>query len=419
MNFNNEIGTDKADRYIYTVAELTREIKVLLETTIPTVWIQGEISNFTHHSSGHMYFSLKDENAQLSCVMWRTRNASLPFIPQDGMMVLARGRITVYEKRGTYQLDVQLLQPAGVGALQIAFEQLKKQLREQGLFDPENKKPLPPFPERIGIVTSPTGAAIRDLVTVLNRRFPAAEIILRPARVQGDGAAQEIAQAIEEFNEYGKVDVLIVGRGGGSFEDLWAFNEEVVARAIFASDIPVVSAVGHEVDFTIADFVADFRAPTPSAAAEIVVKDRIQNIMSIYVRRLGDRIKTAKDKLHNVTSSYGFRRPQDLLVQFRQQIDELNRSLELAISHKIDFARGVHEQMWRRLRALSPQSILDRGFSICWKPEKQEIVRSTEQLAEGEVVAVHFSQGGIQSTVKQIYPVEQLSDIASNSAEKS
>ncbi|MFQ5772424.1 MAG: exodeoxyribonuclease VII large subunit, partial [bacterium] len=258
----------------YSVSELTRQIKFLLESSFPEIWVQGEISNFTHHSSGHMYFSLKDENAQISCVMWRSRNQHLFFTPQDGMKVILDARITVYEKRGAYQLDVLQMQPAGVGELQLAFEQLKNRLREEGLFSEEFKKPIPLYPERIGIVTSPTGAAVQDLISVLQRRFPGIEIIINAARVQGEGAATEIARAIDDFNDYGKVDVLIVGRGGGSLEDLWAFNEEVVARAVFRSKIPIISAVGHEVDFTICDFVADLRAPTPSAAAELAVRHR-------------------------------------------------------------------------------------------------------------------------------------------------
>lgn len=259
-------GEDEQSQTL-SVTDATRMIKTLLETTLPMMWIEGEISNFTHHSSGHMYFSLKDPTSQISCVMWKGRNRSMHFRPQDGMKVLVNGRVTVYERRGNYQLDVWQMLPGGVGALQQAFEQLKIRLSEEGLFDEKYKRPLPKYPRRIGIVTSPTGAAIRDLHSVLSRRWPSAELILRPALVQGTGAAEDIARAIEEFNEYGEVDVLIVGRGGGSLEDLWAFNEEVVARAIFHSKLPIISAVGHEIDFTIADFVADLRAATPSAAA--------------------------------------------------------------------------------------------------------------------------------------------------------
>jgi len=417
MYHEEESVNSSADQHIYTVTELTREIKYLLETSIPVISIKGEISNFIHHGSGHMYFSLKDEGAQISCVMWRNRNAHLPFMPEDGMMVLASGQVTVYEKRGSYQLDIQFLQPAGIGALQIAFEQLKQRLREEGLFDAKYKQTLPPYPERIGIVTSPTGAAIQDLVTVLNRRFPSADIILRPVRVQGEGASVEIADAINEFNEYGEVDVLIVGRGGGSLEDLWAFNEEKVARAIFASKIPVVSAVGHESDFSIADFVADMRAPTPSAAAEIVVKDRrelltnIQGFIGFSYKNLVKQIVLARERLKNIESGYGFRRPQDLILQYRQRLDELRRKQEIAIDHKITLARRIHGQLVRRLWSLGPESILRRGFSICWKIADGKIVKSAEQVSEDETIAVHFAIGGIQSIVRKINPGEQLGEI--------
>jgi len=259
---------------IYTVSELTREIKQVLETGFPCLWVEGEISNFKRHSSGHLYFTLKDENSQIRCAMWRYRANDLIFRPEDGMKVLVQGNLQVYEPGGYYQIIVQQVQPAGVGELQLAFEQLKKKLYAEGLFDEAHKKPIPIFPERIGVITSPTGAAIRDIISVITRRFPIAQIILAPVRVQGPGAKEEIVQAIQDFNEFGEVDVLIVGRGGGSLEDLWAFNEEVVARAIFTSKIPIISAVGHEIDFSISDFVADRRAPTPSAAAEMAVPDR-------------------------------------------------------------------------------------------------------------------------------------------------
>lgn len=415
-----KIKTEK-DQLIYTVTELTREIKYLLETTIPVISIKGEISNFTHHSSGHMYFSLKDEGAQISCVMWRNRNIALPFKPEDGIMVIASGRVTVYEKRGTYQLDIHFLQPAGIGALQIAFEQLKQRLKEEGLFDQQHKKELPLYPFRIGIVTSPTGAAIQDLVTVLNRRFPSAEIILRPVHVQGEGAAEDISTAVAEFNEYGQVDILIVGRGGGSLEDLWAFNEEIVARAIFNSNIPVISAVGHEVDFSIADFVADVRAPTPSAAAEIAVKDKQDLIINIQknaqtcFKKLTDKIEIAREKLKTVILGYGFRRPGDLILQYKQRLDELQKNQERAILHKLTLSRGTYEQLMHRLTVLGPKSILRRGYSICWKPDDGKIIRNAKQLSKGETVAVHFYEGGMKSVIEQVLPDEKLSQVGSKS----
>ena len=269
------------EKNVITITELTRQIKFSLESSFPRVWVEGEISNFKQHTSGHLYFTLKDEGAQLSALMWRSRVANLTFQPEDGMKVIARGSITVYPPRGNYQLDVDQIQPLGLGELQLAFERLKQKLDAEGLFDAEHKKPIPEFPECIGLVTSETGAALQDIRSVLSRRHPSVEVVLAPVRVQGAGAAEEIADAIKYLNQYGGIDVLIVGRGGGSLEDLWAFNEEVVARAIYASKIPIISAVGHEIDFSIADFVADLRAPTPSAAAELVVRDRTELLEDI------------------------------------------------------------------------------------------------------------------------------------------
>ncbi len=271
------------EKQVLSVSDITRQIKNSLELRFPRVWIQGEISNFKRHTSGHLYFTLKDEGAQISATMWRSRAGTLLFGPEDGMKVIARGGITVYPPRGSYQIDVDQLTPLGVGELQIAFERLKQKLVAEGLFDEGRKRPLPELPSRIGIITSETGAALHDIRTVLNRRFPAIEVLLIPVRVQGPGAAEEIASAVKDMNRYGKIDVMIVGRGGGSLEDLWAFNEEIVARAIYASEIPVVSAVGHEIDFTIADFVADLRAPTPSAAAEMVVPGSIRSFLKFFV----------------------------------------------------------------------------------------------------------------------------------------
>ncbi|MCK5594876.1 exodeoxyribonuclease VII large subunit, partial [bacterium] len=253
----------------------------MLEENFPSIWVEGEISNCRMPSSGHIYFTLKDEQSQLNAVFFRGANLKTKFRIEDGLKVLALGNISVYQRRGNYQLIVGLLQPRGIGELQLAFEQLKRKLQKEGLFAPEHKNPIPLFPKKIGIVTSPTGAAIRDILNVINRRFRQVEILVNPVRVQGEGAGEEIAKAIDEFNKMKKVDVLIVGRGGGSMEDLWAFNEEVVARAIYNSNIPIISAVGHEIDFVISDFVADLRAPTPSAAAELVVGEMEQIILKI------------------------------------------------------------------------------------------------------------------------------------------
>src|SRR5512136_2779310 len=270
-----------ADKRILTVSRLTALIRSTLEENFEHVWVEGEVSNLSTPSSGHLYFTLKDAGAQLRCVMFKGAVRNLRFRLKDGMGLILRGRITVYEQRGDYQLIAEYAEPLGIGALQLAFEQLKERLVREGLFDESRKKPLPVLPQRIGVVTSPTGAAIHDILTVVNRRFANVQILIVPVRVQGDGAAAEIAAAIDDVNRYGAVDVMIVGRGGGSLEDLWAFNEEAVARAIARSRIPVISAVGHETDYTIADFAADLRAPTPSAAAELAVKDRDELVLHV------------------------------------------------------------------------------------------------------------------------------------------
>lgn len=398
------------EKKIYSISEITRKIKLLLENAIPTVWLEGEISNFKRHSSGHMYFVLKDENSQISCVMWRGRNSGLYFTPQDGMKVQARGNVTVYEKRGNYQFEVLQMQPAGIGELQMAFEQLKQKLKGEGLFDEKHKKKIPLYPEKIGIVTSPTGAAIRDLVSVIRRRFPSVQLILNPVRVQGEAAAEEIARAIEEFNEYGDVDVLIVGRGGGSLEDLWPFNEEVVARAIFRSEIPVISAVGHEIDFGISDFVADLRAPTPSAAAELVVRNReellqaIQHLVQKMFRRIYTQMNAYKEKVNYLKNSYALRRPLDVIKQYFQRVDELSKTLETNYLHRIEMRRGQVESLQKQLVSLNPKAILKRGYSICFREETGEIVRESLQLSEEDGLHIQFYKGGADSVVKKIFP---------------
>ncbi len=398
------------DRKVYTISQIPREIKVVLETAFPTIWVEGEISNFKCHSSGHMYFVLKDENAQIPAVMWRNHNMRLFFPPQDGMKVLAQGNISVYEKRGYYQFEVIQMQPAGIGELQLAFEQLKQKLREEGLFAEELKKPIPPFPERIGIVTSPTGAAIRDLISVINRRFPGVQLILRPVRVQGEGAAEEIAAAIREFNEYGEIDLLIVGRGGGSLEDLWPFNEEVVARAIFKSKIPVISAVGHEVDFSISDFVADLRAPTPSAAAELAVRNRdelvefIRARMQKIYRILRERIGYYKEKVTHLEGSYALRRPSDVIKQYQQRVDELMRSLEMQYSHRLSARLNLVDSLQKQLLALSPESILKRGYTLCFREEDGRLLKAAADAKPEDRLRVQFYRGQLKSKVEEVEP---------------
>ncbi len=392
---------------LYSVSDITWKIKELLETSLPPVLVRGEISNFVHHSSGHMYFSLKDESAQLSCVMWKGRNKSLYFTPQDGMKINALGSIRVYEKRGSYQLDCVNLIPAGVGELQLAFEQLKKKLDREGLFDPSHKKPVPPYPERIGVVTSESGAAFRDIVHVVRRRFPAARIILRPALVQGEGAATDIAAAIADFNRYKEIDVMIVGRGGGSIEDLWAFNEERVARAVYESQIPVVSAVGHEIDFTISDFVADMRAPTPSAAAEMIVPD-FRDLLEIadveYLRLImHQRLSLYRENLKSLLNSYGFKRPVDIIRQHQQRVDELNSRLDSTIQNTIDKKSSRLQRLHSLLDGLDPQRVLKRGYSICRNLKDQKIVKSAKGLSKQDQLHIHFYEGGAEVSVDKVH----------------
>lgn len=393
---------------VYSVSELTREIKGLLEDHLPPVWLQGELSNFIRHSSGHMYFSLKDQDAQIAGVMWRQRNLLLTFTPRDGMQVRVFGQVRVYEKRGTYQLDVLKMAPAGVGALQAAFEKLKAQLHAEGLLDADRKRPLPLFPTAVGIVTSATGAALRDIVQIIRRRAPGLQMILRPTLVQGEEAAEDIVQAIREFNEFNHVDVLIVGRGGGSLEDLWPFNEEKVARAISASKIPVVSAVGHEIDFTIADFVADLRAATPSAAAELVAP--LYSALRQSMRELSGRCRRAferalyqhRDRLMRLRSHYGLRRPADLLYQRRQRVDELLQSIRTNCRNRLvqDRQRLAYDR--QLLTSLGPESVLRRGYALCWDEQTRRLVTRVEAITPGERLTVQLYDGQWKGSVDNI-----------------
>ncbi len=383
----------------YTVSAITKEIKSVIEEIFPPVWVQGEISNYTHHSSGHRYFTLKDELAQLRCVMWKWTASKLRFTPTDGMKVFAHGVVSVYERGGIYQLVAQQLQPAGIGELQLAFEKLKRKLASEGLFDESRKKPMPEFPRRIGVVTSPTGAAIRDIIKVIGRRAPAVEVVLWPARVQGEGAAEDIATGMDKLNEYGGVDLIIVGRGGGSIEDLWAFNEERVARAISRSEIPVISAVGHEIDFTIADFVADHRAPTPSAAAEVAVRDRkelVGEISSLLIRARSavvSRLDMSERKREELSSSYVFRRISERLEDRWQRIDELEgrmvRGFDRAILDRSRLFGATHG----RLVALDPSAPFNRGFSICYRLPEGRVVRKSDEISVSDKVKLRFLDG--------------------------
>jgi exodeoxyribonuclease VII large subunit len=396
------------ESHIYTVRDITVAVKTLIEQEWPDVVVEGEISNFKPHYSGHWYFSLKDEYAQISCTMWRGRNRSVKFRPEDGMQIQCRGALSLYEKQGRYQLDIQSMHPVGTGDLQQAFDRLKAKLLAEGLFDQSRKRPLPPYPTRIGIVTSPTGAAIRDMVSVIQRRFPAATLVLRPAQVQGAGAAEDIAAAIDECNEYGSLDVLIVGRGGGSLEDLWAFNEEVTARAIARSALPVVSAVGHEIDFTIADFVADVRAPTPSAAGELVVMEQadleaaLQDYLVRCHRALQRTIDQGRETIRRFEQSYGMRRPADMLKQFTQTLDDQTQRLIRAQQHVLQNRTQAVETLAGQLKALDPMAVLDRGYSICYKEPERQLVRDSRQLQPDDAVTIRLAAGSVQSRVENV-----------------
>lgn len=393
----------RTESAILTVSDLTRKIKVLLESGFGSVTVQGELSNVKQAASGHLYLTLKDEGAQIPAVVWRSRMAGIAFVPEDGMKVIATGRITVYEPRGQYQLDVITLRPLGVGELQVAFEKLKAKLAAEGLFDPGRKKPLPLYPSTIGIVTSESGAVLHDMLTVFRRRFPALTVIVRTAKVQGAGAAADIAGGIEECNRLGGIDLLIVGRGGGSLEDLWAFNEEVVARAIAASRIPVISAVGHEVDFTIADFVADLRAPTPTAAASVAVRDRDEVLRNVteQVVRLRDSLEGTVSR-HRITiahilRSYAFNRPIDAVRQSAQHFDESVRSLRTGMEHRFALTQAAATALRQRMASLDPRLVLRRGYAMVTRGGK--VVSSRAELRVDDLIDSEFRDGSVRSRI--------------------
>lgn len=405
-------------RKIYKVSEINKIAKNLLEEEFPEIWLEGEISNFTLHSSGHLYFSLKDEDAQINAIMYKWQAGQLEFVPENGMKVIAQGKISVFVKGGRYQIIVYGLKPIGIGALQQAFEQLKRKLEKEGLFDKARKRPIPMLPQKIGIVTSPTGAAIRDILNIIERRFANVHILIHPVRVQGDRAAGEIAEAIAYVNErFPSLDVLIVGRGGGSLEDLWSFNREIVARAIYNSRIPVISAVGHEVDYTIADFVADLRAPTPSAAAELVVTNKIE--LEKKVLLLTSKIKLSmKHELDERTNQYRrlvdsriFRHPEELYSQFQQEIDYYLERIISKCAHFLDFQKEKLNSIAGKLNVLSPLNILARGYSIAYKLPENEILKSISQVTMKDKVKVKLHRGEIICTVEETdIPVKKESE---------
>jgi exodeoxyribonuclease VII large subunit len=438
---------------VWSVTELNRCIKQVLEQDhrLSDVWVRGEISNFTRHTSGHMYFTLKDRDSRLKVVMFASYNRFLRFLPKDGTKAIVRGSISAFERDGVYQLYAREMQPDGLGSLYLAFEQLKEKLLAEGLFAPERKRPLPRFPRKVGVVTSPTGAAIRDICTTIRRRYPQAEIILSPAVVQGVEAPASIVTAIHLINRQPDVDVLIVGRGGGSIEELWAFNEEQVARAIAASRIPVISAVGHETDVTIADFVADVRAATPTAAAELAVPhylewvERVKQLESRMHRALHGKLSQQRVRLERLQQSYAMRRPQRRLEEAQQRMDDLQVRLAQAMRQLVSrrrerlqlFTRQLHrsrlydqagkhreqlsniharlqmlmQQRLKRARmewigqvaqldALSPLKVMQRGFSLVYKDG--QLVKSVGQFAPGDKLMIRLSDGSVAANVEQI-----------------
>ncbi|MDP3804510.1 MAG: exodeoxyribonuclease VII large subunit [Candidatus Omnitrophota bacterium] len=399
---------EQKEKHIYTVSELTKYIRVILEESFPSVWIEGEISNFVLHSSGHMYFTLKDASSTLKCAMFKRSNEKLKFKPQNGMKVICFGSVGVYEARGDYQLIAEEIEPKGVGALQLQFQQLKERLAKEGLFDERHKVPIPHLPTRIGIVTSPTGAAIRDILNIVRRRFSNIEIIINPVKVQGEAAKTEIAQAIRQFNKLKNIDVMIVTRGGGSLEDLWPFNEEVVARAIYDSEIPVISAVGHEIDYTISDFVADFRAPTPSAAAELVIprKEDLANLINTAATRLRNalagKIDILTQRLASLKESYILRQPLNIVTQYEQKIDDLRKDLAIRIDHLVKMRRENFKFLVGKLDSLSPLSILNRGYSITVKLPEHTILKDIRSLAKGDTIETKLGNGKFRSRVEKV-----------------
>jgi exodeoxyribonuclease VII large subunit len=395
---------------LLSVSALTDLIKGSLETQFADVYVVGEVSRCTWAASGHLYLTLKDEKAVLQAAMWRGPASALRFKPQEGLQVVAHGSIDVYPPRGSYQLIISWMEPRGIGALQLAFRQLQEKLEKEGLFRPEIKKPLPPFPRRIGIVTSPTGAAVRDIINVIGRRFPAVELFLFPTRVQGSEAAGEIAHAIDALNaRMSELDLIIVGRGGGSLEDLWPFNEEVVARAIHRSAIPIVSAVGHETDFSISDFVADVRAATPTEAGEIVVPDRAElsgrlrqcrRRLALAVMRLVERWRA---RLKAAASRRAFRHPEAPLREKAQRCDEFMDRLRTLLGHRLGILRETASGAGRRLEALSPLKVLERGYSLTFSSDGA-LLRSVAAVQPGHTIRTRLHRGELSSTVTRAVP---------------
>ena len=402
-----------AEPEILSVTETTRQIKNLVEANFPYAWVVGEISNCTMARSGHVYLTLKDDSAQLRAVIWKRTASRLKFQIEDGMEVIAAGPVEVYQARGTYQLNIEQLIPQGVGALELAFRQMQEKLAAEGLFNPEHKQPIPQFPRKIALVTSPTSAAVRDMLQVITRRWKAADLVIVPVAVQGEGAAEQIAAGIETAARIPGVDTIITGRGGGSLEDLWAFNEEVVARAIFACPIPIISAVGHEIDISIADLVADRRASTPSEAAELSVPLQSDVLATLthwqnqLVTNLKQRARQVRLQLDAIAGRPALTRPLDLVHQRAAQVDELDRRLKRSTREIISRYQTETRHLGSALDALSPLKVLNRGYSITRKATEDEpstlnIVNSISQVKPGEVLHTRISDGTIISQIQEI-----------------
>ena len=391
---------------VFSVTELNNYVKRILDNdeNLKNVFVTGEISNFKNHYSGHMYMTIKDEGGAIKAVMFSSYASRLKFVPENGMKVIILGSVSLYNKDGSYQLYITDMQPDGVGALNLAYEQLKEKLQNEGLFNAEFKKPIPEFPQKIGVMTAPDGAAVRDIFSILKRRYPVAEIVFCPVAVQGERAAPEIAKAIKLFNEQNAADVLIVGRGGGSLEDLWAFNEEIVARAIFESKIPVISAVGHETDFTIADFVSDLRAPTPSAAAELAVPDifelksellGLKQHLSVLMRNM---LTGEKERLENFEKQITILSPTNKIINSRQELSNLYEKVVNSITSKLNDEKTKISLLSSKLNALSPLEVLSRGYSISYKNEMP--IKSVGDVKTGDNIKIRVTDGEFFAEVK-------------------
>ncbi|RKX32893.1 MAG: exodeoxyribonuclease VII large subunit [Candidatus Zixiibacteriota bacterium] len=398
----------RPEEKIYTVTAITRLIKYTLEESFPKVWVEGEISNYLHHSSGHRYLVLKDQNATIKLTIWRSVGQYLKFEPENGMKVRAFGSIAVYEKGGNYQLNVRKLMPVGVGDLEVAFRQLFEKLSKEGLFDDSLKKPLPEYPMTVGIVTSPTGAAIRDIINIARRRNDSVKLILYPAQVQGEGSEQTIIDGIKYFNSRADIDVVIIGRGGGSLEDLWAFNEEALVRAVVASEKPIVSGIGHEIDTTLSDLAADLRAPTPSAAAELSIWDKedffqhIVDCLSQMEYSTSQIFKRYRSDLLQYMSRPVYQRPEGAVRDREQTLDNLLRHFENAGKNILEKKKNILSLGLSRLESLSPLAILKRGYAVIKKMPGGETVKSIGDLSGGDVIESVLKDGSVMALVKEI-----------------